>query len=83
MADLLCKTAKIVVLAMYSRVAYPLLLRELGGLHGKALEAIVTRKYRFILLLLSTIFLFSQTGTIYCQERNEETKSRSSIHPAL
>jgi len=43
----------------------------------------VTRKYRFILFLLSTIFLFSQTGTIYCQERNEETKSRSSIHPAL
>jgi hypothetical protein len=35
MADLLCKTAKIVVLAMSSRVAYPLLLRELGGLHGK------------------------------------------------
>ena len=30
MADLLCKTVKIVVLAMSSRVAYPLLLRELG-----------------------------------------------------
>jgi hypothetical protein len=34
MADLLCKTVKIVVLAMSSRVAYPLLLRELGGLQG-------------------------------------------------
>ena len=33
MADLLCKTAKIVVLNV-SRVAYPLLLRELGGLQG-------------------------------------------------
>ena len=27
-------------------------------------EAIVTRKYRFILFLLSAIFLFSQTGII-------------------
>ena len=35
-------------------------------------EAIVTRKYRFILFLLSTIFLFSQTGTIYGQERNRD-----------
>ena len=35
-------------------------------------EAIVTRKYRSILFLLSTIFLFSQTGIIYGQQRNRD-----------
>ena len=32
---------------------------------------------------ISFYFIFIVDHFIYCQERNEETKSRSSIHPAL
>ena len=35
-------------------------------------EAVVIRKYRFILALLSAIFLFSHTGAVYGQALNRD-----------
>jgi hypothetical protein len=46
-------------------------LRELWEDCMVSTEAIVTRKYRLLLFCLSTIFLFSQTGIIYGQERRD------------
>ena len=55
---------------MSSRVAYPLRLRELGGLHGKH-RGNRDQKISFYVFLLSAIFLFSQTGIIYGQDRRD------------
>jgi hypothetical protein len=64
MADLPLKTAKIVALTMPTRMAYPLLNASVDKhSSGNSLEnwedcmVIAIRKYRFILFLLSAIFL--------------------------